>query len=502
MKIIQSIFHLILITLVLTDCRMLLAQVQMWENPIKFTSNYNDRNPHFGTKQLGFNSEGFTWEFLVFERWTNVNTSQICVLKIGMDGVIDPVKYLTLENSEKRNPSISYDYSYSPGSHLKNSLVLWEQKYNNRWNIYGCFYRNNVWSNSFAVDTTNVDMSMPRSLCLDSTNFIIVYQKVNDIFLKKLNTTTQQILLDTNLTFSEQSNCRNAFVSRQNRIAVSYEKEKPNNEFAIEFQEFNTVPALVNKDTTAYSGNNINNGFANFWEGLTSIFSSNRLGNYNLYYRKIGNVSLPSQDSLFVDRNSHLNNFDSYFFPLVFDQNGFGYTYHSGAHILREQDSVKIKFSNFRVLRDSTVVGDTSVDCSLTINNGIKFGQSYDIIVWCVFNKDTVEGSILYARRNLVITGGIEQIGNEIPSKLSLYQNYPNPFNPETKIKFNVPVAGKITLSIYDVLGNEFERLVDEILPGGQFEITWNAGNYPSGIYFYKLSSDNFSQTKKMILLK
>ena len=97
-----------------------------------------------------------------------------------------------------------------------------------------------------------------------------------------------------------------------------------------------------------------------------------------------------------------------------------------------------------------------------------------------------------------------------MPNKFSLYQNYPNPFNPVTKIKFDIPefplskggLKGVVTLKIYDILGKEIQTLVNEQLQPGSYEVTFDGSNLPSGIYFYKLTSGNFSATKKLVLLK
>lgn len=97
---------------------------------------------------------------------------------------------------------------------------------------------------------------------------------------------------------------------------------------------------------------------------------------------------------------------------------------------------------------------------------------------------------------------GINQINSEIPSKFNLSQNYPNPFNPTTKINFDVPQNEFITLKIYDNLGKEIVTLVNEKLTPGTYSVDWNASEYPSGVYFYRLQSDNFTQTKRMILIK
>ncbi len=105
---------------------------------------------------------------------------------------------------------------------------------------------------------------------------------------------------------------------------------------------------------------------------------------------------------------------------------------------------------------------------------------------------------------------GIKQISNEVPSSFSLSQNYPNPFNPATKIKFDIPFShlegGKggdyVKLLIYDALGHEISILLNEKLKAGTYEVEWNASGYPSGVYFYQLKTEEFTDTKKMILLK
>jgi hypothetical protein len=102
---------------------------------------------------------------------------------------------------------------------------------------------------------------------------------------------------------------------------------------------------------------------------------------------------------------------------------------------------------------------------------------------------------------------GINENNKILPEGFRLYQNYPNPFNPSTKIRFEVPLnkgglKGVVSLKIYDVLGKEIAKLIDGQLSAGSYEISWNATNFPSGIYFYKLISGNFSDSKVMILTK
>jgi hypothetical protein len=97
---------------------------------------------------------------------------------------------------------------------------------------------------------------------------------------------------------------------------------------------------------------------------------------------------------------------------------------------------------------------------------------------------------------------GIQPISSEIPVKFALYQNYPNPFNPVTQIKFNIAKSGNAKITIYDAIGRQITKLLDEQLTPGTYRADWDASNYPSGVYFYKLTTEYYTQTKKMVLVK
>lgn len=91
------------------------------------------------------------------------------------------------------------------------------------------------------------------------------------------------------------------------------------------------------------------------------------------------------------------------------------------------------------------------------------------------------------------------------PTEIKTYrlaQNYPNPFNPTTKIKFQTAHPGNVKLIVYDILGKKVKTLVNEFKPAGKYEIEFEGNNLPSGVYLYRIESENFKETKKMILLK
>ena len=97
---------------------------------------------------------------------------------------------------------------------------------------------------------------------------------------------------------------------------------------------------------------------------------------------------------------------------------------------------------------------------------------------------------------------GVNNNVTSIANDYSLSQNYPNPFNPSTKIAYSIPTNGLVTLKIYNILGKEVQTLVSEVKSAGSYEVSFNAASLSSGVYFYKLESGNFIDTKKMFLLK
>jgi photosystem II stability/assembly factor-like uncharacterized protein len=143
-------------------------------------------------------------------------------------------------------------------------------------------------------------------------------------------------------------------------------------------------------------------------------------------------------------------------------------------------------------------------------NGGHSIYFVNDTIGWIVGNL----GKIFHTFNGggiLKVTNNIQQITNGF----ELFQNYPNPFNPTTKIRYEIPMRSPIgsfgndngrgshvSLKIFDALGREVETLVNEVKSAGSYEVTFDGSSLTSGIYFYKLSAKEFSETKRMMLIK
>jgi len=141
--------------------------------------------------------------------------------------------------------------------------------------------------------------------------------------------------------------------------------------------------------------------------------------------------------------------------------------------------------------------GSFNFSTAATTGNDENFLLIYDSLVANQYLQD-------FAKRYTLAGGTIkvEMISSVIPDNFLLSQNYPNPFNPRTEISYEVPAAKLVKLTVYNILGKEMAELVNERQSPGKYKVSFDASNLTSGVYFYTLSTDNFTETKRMILLK
>ena len=169
---------------------------------------------------------------------------------------------------------------------------------------------------------------------------------------------------------------------------------------------------------------------------------------------------------------------------------------------------------------DLAVVNVTSDNISFLKNNGdstfqaaVNYGMAIDPFSLCAADFDGDNDYDLAVSNygsenisiveNLTIISGIDGSPETyVPESFSISHNYPNPFNPSTKIRYSIPQSSNVIVKVFDILGNEIETLINEEKTAGTYEMTWYAENLSSGIYFYQIKTENYIETKKMILIK
>jgi hypothetical protein len=475
-----------------------------WQGAKLLTQGAVDRNPSFGMKSRVVNPYN-PYEYLVFERSTMINTANICAIKMRSNGNYDSVFYVTSGVNLCRNPSVDY-YSYYSGG-LITALVVWEQYVAGRWNLYA---RNNLsttgWGSIFAVDTTSSDKSNPSVARLFADSLYgVAYVRNNDIIYREFNIYTGAQIFELNLTLSDTSECRKPNLSVNNRVGmynkfVAYERKKSNGQYAIYSRYGNYANVWNPADTVSLIGNNRNPKFTCGYSSNYLSFESDRNGKWNIYIANI-NTAVSSIESIYQNTSYNCRSFSSFFYPVITD-----FTAYAASFVRQGNDSIKILSGQgygIFMLRDSITIGDTNCKPSLTINNGIgvNSGRGYSTI-YMVYNKDSLGYSKLYAKYFVILLDNLRKLSGDIPYGYSLGQNYPNPFNQSSIISFQCPVQGMVKLKVYDIRGCEVTTLVNEKLNAGSYEVVWNASQYASGVYFYRLSSENFIETKKLLLIK
>lgn len=150
------------------------------------------------------------------------------------------------------------------------------------------------------------------------------------------------------------------------------------------------------------------------------------------------------------------------------------------------------------VPRDSLTVFPDSLRLKIVTSGSVTPG------IYTVTVKGSgMNGTPVHLRNiSITVTELVGIVSNGIPVNFSLQQNYPNPFNPSTSINYNLAELSHVSLKIFNALGKEIASIVNERQQTGFYSVDWKAENYPSGVYFYTLTAGNFTQTRRMLLLK
>lgn len=216
-----------------------------------------------------------------------------------------------------------------------------------------------------------------------------------------------------------------------------------------------------------------------------------------------------------------------FLFKVFFHNNNIGWAVGNNGVVLSTENTIPVELTSFSATSNNHSVTVNWQTASETNNSGFEIYYSnedinYELLEFVEGSGTTTEVRNYSYLHNNVKTGEhyyklvqidfdgtrheinpvTVEVSNPLPDEYMLSQNYPNPFNPTTTIKFSLPSAGNITLSVFNAIGEEVQNLENGYKQAGSYEVNFDASKLTSGFYFYQLNAGNFKQTKKMILLK
>jgi photosystem II stability/assembly factor-like uncharacterized protein len=247
---------------------------------------------------------------------------------------------------------------------------------------------------------------------------------------------------------------------------------------------------------TIYFGTNNSRIYLSTTGGTSwTIQTTPDVNSYAIWFNDFAPIGLAGGSQLMRTTNSG-NNWTTQTAPATGNisgctgaQNAFFFT--------RQGPGIYSSYDNGLTWSTDTTITGASFNCMSIINTIITENPQavLDYRVWAVGS-----GGRIFAKD--ILLNSITPISSSNPDKYSLSQNYPNPFNPTSKIKFDITKADFVSLKIYNSLGQEVSKLVNENLTPGTYEVTFDGAGLNSGIYFYTIQSGDFVETKKMMLIK
>jgi hypothetical protein len=214
-----------------------------------------------------------------------------------------------------------------------------------------------------------------------------------------------------------------------------------------------------------------------YWQSATTIYPTGNLTNINVsVFRLFPITATNSVNGRVVKINPESGLKDA----MIYSKIGNSFVRYTSTDENGVYHLVSLPTGTQKIIVNRLGYSSDSVDVSLTPTSNID--------------------SINFILNKIYI--GIKQIGSTVPSEYKLYQNYPNPFNPSTNIRYQITNSKFVTLKVFNILGKEIATLVNEKQSAGTYEVTFDGGSLPSGIYFYRLQTGDFSEVKKMVLIK
>ena len=383
-----------------------------------------------------------------------------------------------------------------------NDMVVWQSNKNGNWDLYFSIWGGNSWSAPAIVDSTPTSETNPSLYFLNYgyDTYYLLFEKNNDVYFKYYRNGSWQG--DTNLTGSVALACHSPVFYGQKIYylkQISSSMDVLNRQrFGIQYPNYNFVWYPVEERAMPNTVKNLRCSHELHFEYDTlGSTHSYMIGNHTTFTMKnmtLGfsgnNINCSGMDLMVPISDNPLLDFYPY--------DVFGFQ-------RRTTDSnmiVALSNDMYNVIRSRRIsLDDTSFVSKIIASAPVYYTFAFYKIrlVW----EKKINGKVaLVETFDIQVINDIKKISNNTPSSFSLSQNYPNPFNPSTTIIFNIKKSSDVKLIVYDIQGKEIAELVNEKLNAGSYEVEWNASDYPSGVYFYKMFANDFNEIKKMVLLK
>ncbi|MBS1493809.1 MAG: T9SS type A sorting domain-containing protein [Bacteroidetes bacterium] len=285
---------------------------------------------------------------------------------------------------------------------------------------------------------------------------------------------------------------------------------------------FKTMNDLIERDLSSINFVNENLAFATGFEfnGTREMSSILRTTNGGVNWTSITRDTLKFTQVHFINNNTGYISGSNLTGAVILKTTDRGNSWNT----IYTRDSLILEGINFYgesgvgiAFGEKYYTGDNYVPAVLRT---VNFGETWSLqtITESAPNVNVTSSSMIDRYHNYIaggtfqegriyhtLNGGSTSVDNNYktsPANYSLSQNFPNPFNPVTSIKFNIPITGQTSLKVYNSVGKEIIELINEVKTSGTYDIEFNAAELPSGVYYYRLISGDYAETKKMILIK
>ena len=505
-KLIGIIFSLFIIP------GFLFAQAAFSVIPIAKDSTINEHSPYLtsywydGLLNEGWYNdiENFHPIWLTYIESSSENYQKIIAQNIWFDwnhNIFISSKFLvsdTTNHIQRRSPLIE-NYYFRPVS-------IWIEGDSNNCYLYYSIFGDSKWSTPQKITNEPSTVSLPVFFTNDATNF----SNQNDFF-NRLFWISDNSIYEAQLdSIFFWQNYKNLYYSESSKNSLSARMDRNSNLWLL-FDE------NLSKDSVAVKTFILPKDSLN-WKGpftLLKLHEPTSQASLNLLDFSINQELVLN----WIDK-------DCMYDTLVFYKND-SLHYESGSYFYNFHN-----FTNFEYVSNSLLMGGCifgfapyffisylnqsftelhirspsyNLEPFYTTQNNVEkltisgFNKQYYVLCWSEYDGRQTD---IYLYVDFIVVGDVEGQNLFQPSSLGLYQNYPNPFNSETKIIYFIPKSGFVTLKIYNLSGKEITTLVNKINTPGKYELIFDAGNLSSGLYLYQLQSQDFIQTKKLLLVR